>query len=126
VSEAVCSGIFNDLGSGSNVDVCVITKVCYFNQSPSLFVERCLELKLMKVLHRNSWCHRGTRSTWGTTCCQILVPMSLNEGTLFQRRPVSIMHSLAFCKYVSIFNQTGIVLFKTTIILAIKPMLIEE
>ena len=28
VCEAICSGIFNDLGSGSNVDVCVITKVC--------------------------------------------------------------------------------------------------
>ncbi|CAI0457065.1 unnamed protein product [Linum tenue] len=27
VTEAICSGIFNDLGSGSNVDVCVITKV---------------------------------------------------------------------------------------------------
>lgn len=27
VVEAICSGIFNDLGSGSNVDVCVITKV---------------------------------------------------------------------------------------------------
>ncbi|KAM6573684.1 hypothetical protein CsatA_017764 [Cannabis sativa] len=26
VSEAICSGIFNDLGSGSNVDICVITK----------------------------------------------------------------------------------------------------
>ncbi|XP_068639696.1 proteasome subunit beta type-7-B-like [Aristolochia californica] len=26
VCEAVCSGIFNDLGSGSNVDVCVITQ----------------------------------------------------------------------------------------------------
>ena len=26
VVEAICSGIFNDLGSGSNVDVCVITK----------------------------------------------------------------------------------------------------
>ncbi|CAL9104275.1 unnamed protein product [Musa textilis] len=26
VSEAICSGIFNDLGSGSNVDVCVITR----------------------------------------------------------------------------------------------------
>ncbi|PUZ58440.1 hypothetical protein GQ55_5G509700 [Panicum hallii var. hallii] len=26
VSEAICAGIFNDLGSGSNVDVCVITK----------------------------------------------------------------------------------------------------
>ncbi|XP_066316970.1 proteasome subunit beta type-7-A-like [Miscanthus floridulus] len=26
VSEAICPGIFNDLGSGSNVDVCVITK----------------------------------------------------------------------------------------------------
>ncbi|KAB1213130.1 Proteasome subunit beta type-7-B [Morella rubra] len=26
VCEAICSGIFNDLGSGSNVDVCVITK----------------------------------------------------------------------------------------------------
>ncbi|XAR64471.1 Proteasome endopeptidase complex [Bertholletia excelsa] len=26
VREAICSGIFNDLGSGSNVDVCVITK----------------------------------------------------------------------------------------------------
>ncbi|CAA7393796.1 unnamed protein product [Spirodela intermedia] len=26
VSEAICSGIFNDLGSGSNVDVCVITE----------------------------------------------------------------------------------------------------
>lgn len=24
--EAICSGIFNDLGSGSKVDVCVITK----------------------------------------------------------------------------------------------------
>lgn len=33
VSEAICSGIFNDLGSGSNVDVCVITKVCYLNCS---------------------------------------------------------------------------------------------
>jgi len=26
VCQAICSGIFNDLGSGSNVDVCVITK----------------------------------------------------------------------------------------------------
>ncbi|XP_065879110.1 proteasome subunit beta type-7-A-like [Euphorbia lathyris] len=26
VTEAICSGVFNDLGSGSNVDVCVITK----------------------------------------------------------------------------------------------------
>ena len=26
VSEAIQAGIFNDLGSGSNVDVCVITK----------------------------------------------------------------------------------------------------
>ncbi|KAL9226381.1 hypothetical protein vseg_002202 [Gypsophila vaccaria] len=26
VSEAIASGIFNDLGSGSNIDVCVITK----------------------------------------------------------------------------------------------------
>jgi hypothetical protein len=33
VSEAICAGIFNDLGSGSNVDVCVITKVrvlCFY------------------------------------------------------------------------------------------------
>ncbi|KAL8493480.1 hypothetical protein ACS0TY_024623 [Phlomoides rotata] len=27
VADAICSGIFNDLGSGSNVDICVITKV---------------------------------------------------------------------------------------------------
>ncbi|XP_051185042.1 proteasome subunit beta type-7-B [Lolium perenne] len=26
VADAICAGIFNDLGSGSNVDVCVITK----------------------------------------------------------------------------------------------------
>ncbi|KAL8532759.1 hypothetical protein ACS0TY_009097 [Phlomoides rotata] len=26
VADAICSGIFNDLGSGSNVDICVITK----------------------------------------------------------------------------------------------------
>ncbi|XVF13996.1 hypothetical protein REPUB_Repub09cG0018600 [Reevesia pubescens] len=26
ITEAICSGIFNDLGSGSNVDICVITK----------------------------------------------------------------------------------------------------
>ncbi|MCO5548423.1 hypothetical protein L7F22_001879 [Adiantum nelumboides] len=26
VSAAICSGIFNDLGSGSNVDLCIITK----------------------------------------------------------------------------------------------------
>ena len=30
VSEAICAGIFNDLGSGSNVDVWVITKVCLY------------------------------------------------------------------------------------------------
>lgn len=34
VSEATCSGIFNDLGSGSNVDVCVITKVCCYIVKP--------------------------------------------------------------------------------------------
>jgi 20S proteasome subunit beta 2 len=27
VCAAICAGIFNDLGSGSNVDLCVITKV---------------------------------------------------------------------------------------------------
>lgn len=26
VSAAICAGIFNDLGSGSNVDLCIITK----------------------------------------------------------------------------------------------------
>jgi len=26
VTDAICAGVFNDLGSGSNVDVCVITK----------------------------------------------------------------------------------------------------
>ena len=30
VHHAIKAGIFNDLGSGSNVDVCVITKVCIF------------------------------------------------------------------------------------------------
>lgn len=27
VCEAICSGIFNDLGGGRNVDICVINKV---------------------------------------------------------------------------------------------------
>ncbi len=35
MTEAICAGIFNDLGSGSNVDVCVITKVCVFLESLS-------------------------------------------------------------------------------------------
>ncbi len=26
VARAICSGIYNDLGSGSNVDLCIITK----------------------------------------------------------------------------------------------------
>jgi len=26
VSDAICAGVFNDLGSGSNVDLCVITR----------------------------------------------------------------------------------------------------
>jgi len=26
VSDAISAGVFNDLGSGSNVDVCIITK----------------------------------------------------------------------------------------------------
>jgi len=25
VTDAICAGVFNDLGSGSNVDLCVIT-----------------------------------------------------------------------------------------------------
>lgn len=37
VTEAICSGIFNDLGSGSNVDICVITKVCWFSQVVIIF-----------------------------------------------------------------------------------------
>lgn len=37
VVEAICSGIFNDLGSGSNVDVCVITKVCCSLQVSTTF-----------------------------------------------------------------------------------------
>jgi 20S proteasome subunit beta 2 len=31
VCAAICAGIFNDLGSGSNVDLCVITKVFCLN-----------------------------------------------------------------------------------------------
>lgn len=30
VSAAICAGIFNDLGSGSNVDLCIITKASAF------------------------------------------------------------------------------------------------
>ena len=26
VSDAISAGVFNDLGSGSNVDICIITK----------------------------------------------------------------------------------------------------
>lgn len=35
VVEAICAGIFNDLGSGSNVDVCVITKVSVLIPNPT-------------------------------------------------------------------------------------------
>lgn len=35
VVEAICAGIFNDLGSGSNVDVCVITKVSVLIRNPT-------------------------------------------------------------------------------------------
>lgn len=40
VCEAICSGIFNDLGSGSNVDVCVITKVSHRSSSLEFSYER--------------------------------------------------------------------------------------
>ena len=40
VCEAICSGIFNDLGSGSNVDVCVITKVCVLLPYPTSYYPR--------------------------------------------------------------------------------------
>ncbi|KAK8526376.1 hypothetical protein V6N12_020848 [Hibiscus sabdariffa] len=40
VCEAICAGIFNDLGSGSNVDICVITKVEY----------KILEVLLTKII----------------------------------------------------------------------------
>jgi hypothetical protein len=36
VAQAISAGVFNDLGSGSNVDICVITKVLKFCNS--LFV----------------------------------------------------------------------------------------
>jgi len=35
VVESICAGIFNDLGSGSNVDVCVITKVSVLMPNPT-------------------------------------------------------------------------------------------
>jgi len=35
VVESICAGIFNDLGSGSNVDVCVITKVSALMPNPT-------------------------------------------------------------------------------------------
>ena len=43
VVEAICAGIFNDLGSGSNVDVCVITKV-------SALMLNCAGCSLMRVI----------------------------------------------------------------------------
>ena len=54
-SEAILAGIFNDLGSGSNVDVCVITpeKVCSSN-SPSPSGARKLTFTLFQAtLKRN-------------------------------------------------------------------------
>lgn len=35
VAEAILSGVFNDLGSGSNVDICVITKVSFPLSEPN-------------------------------------------------------------------------------------------
>ena len=84
VCEAIRSGIFNDLGSGSNVDVCVITKVF------PLF--HCVAfLRFLKFVTHvlNIWPCRGTRNTLETTNCQIPVPMLVQKHIHFLRRLVS-------------------------------------
>ncbi|KAG2586460.1 hypothetical protein PVAP13_5NG038100 [Panicum virgatum] len=53
VSEAICAGIFNDLGSGSNVDVCVITKLpnprTYVSSKGYSFVQGQTEVLSTKI-----------------------------------------------------------------------------
>lgn len=46
VSAAICAGIFNDLGSGSNVDLCILTKASStLNFTGSYFYESELGLR---------------------------------------------------------------------------------
>jgi 20S proteasome alpha/beta subunit len=47
VVEAICAGIFNDLGSGSNVDVCVITRVSSLMPNPTSCLRGCILIKIM-------------------------------------------------------------------------------
>lgn len=58
VTEAICSGIFNDLGSGSNVDVCVITKVFYL--PPVSY--HCQQSLFVMLMQTSICCLRGIRS----------------------------------------------------------------
>lgn len=52
VVEAICAGVFNDLGSGSNVDVCVITKVSALKPNTKSYCLRGVNLTFsMQILH---------------------------------------------------------------------------
>jgi hypothetical protein len=50
VSAAICAGIFNDLGSGSNVDLCIITKASFVTNFDKLVLCTNFQIQVAQTL----------------------------------------------------------------------------
>jgi 20S proteasome subunit beta 2 len=73
VTEGIEAGIFNDLGSGSNVDVCVITSV---TEEPVVQRNVSLRQNAKPPLHLNYAFPRGTTGA----CLHIYLVVNFSEG----------------------------------------------
>lgn len=96
VADAICAGIFNDLGSGSNVDLCIITKVQFV-----LFLSLMSGGEVSCYSHSSSfpgyYCRAG-QSTSVTTGGPTLAVMYTQKATPSLRDiPVSCIIRFSIC-----------------------------
>ena len=68
VRDAICAGIFNDLGSGSNVDLCILTK------------DKTEYLRNYEVANKKGVRYSGLQIDWDKVYCSIGIQLTLIQG----------------------------------------------
>ena len=90
VRDAIAAGIFNDLGSGSNVDICIITAAgveCVADPTLSLSLSLSLASFFLSLSLGLSlalpFSFSGVRLSTFTTCLHLLSPLVTTTATAF-------------------------------------------
>jgi hypothetical protein len=111
VRDAIAAGIFNDLGSGSNIDLCVITadgvdymRPCVFllaRARPYIYATAsCGVLVSRGLLRTEHWCHANSRTPshyvfWGSWLRFELANKKGERSNIYSYKPgtTAVLHT---------------------------------